>query len=55
MRDFVFFNPTKIIFGKNSFEYLDELLDTKMNILLVYGKNSIKKYGIYDKIVKILQ
>lgn len=42
--DFIFDNPTKIYFGKNSLSYLkDELNNYGKNILLVYGKGSIKK------------
>jgi len=54
--DFVFHNPTKIYFGKNSLDnLLDELNNYGPNILLVYGKNAIKKIGLYDKIIKILK
>lgn len=54
--DFNFYNPTKIYFGKNSLNNLKcELGNYGKNILLVYGKNSIKKIGLYDKVVEILK
>ena len=54
--DFEFCNPTKIYFGKNSLAKLNEELNNYgSNILLVYGGGSIKKYGLYDKVIKILK
>ncbi|MCR1897644.1 iron-containing alcohol dehydrogenase [Irregularibacter muris] len=52
MLDFNFQNETKIIFGKNSFDDLSkEISKWGRKVLLVYGGNSIKKNGIYDKVV----
>lgn len=54
--DFNYYNPTKIHFGKNALSYLSgELSEYGQNILLLYGKNSIKKIGLYDKITEILK
>lgn len=51
MKDFVFRNPTKIIFGKNSMNQIGENARKFGNkILLTYGKGSIKNNGIYDKV-----
>ena len=48
--DFTYYNPTKIYFGKNSLENLsDELANYGKNVLLMYGKGSVKKSGLYDK------
>ena len=42
--DFTYYNPTKIYFGKKSLENLEaELKNYGKNVLLVYGKNSIKQ------------
>lgn len=54
--NFTFCNPTKLYFGKNALDGLnDELPKYGKNVLLVYGGGSIKKNGIYDKVVKILK
>ncbi|MDO4755649.1 MAG: iron-containing alcohol dehydrogenase [Parabacteroides sp.] len=54
--DFTFYNPTKIHFGKDSMRKLpSELKNYGENVLLLYGKNSIKKTGLYDEVVKILK
>lgn len=54
--DFTYQNPTRIHFGKNAINKLaNELREYGPNILLVYGKTSIKKIGLYDQVMNILQ
>ncbi len=54
--NFTYCNPTKLYFGKDALSGLkDELPKYGDNVLLVYGGGSIKKNGIYDKVVKILK
>jgi alcohol dehydrogenase YqhD (iron-dependent ADH family) len=56
MQNFVFHNPTKIIFGKDTISSIgSESAVFGKNALLVYGQNSIKRNGIYDQVVKSLQ
>lgn len=53
--DFMYYNPTRIHFGKDSLSSLKEEIENfGETILLLYGKNSIKKIGLYDKVIKIL-
>ncbi len=54
MKNFSLEMRTKIYFGKNSIENLNNHIPDYNNILLVYGKGSIKKNGIYEDIYKIL-
>jgi len=55
MRDFVFHNPTKIIFGRHAiYELGRETARFGANVLLVYGQGSIKTNNIYDRVVKSL-
>ncbi|MBQ0105765.1 MAG: iron-containing alcohol dehydrogenase, partial [Armatimonadetes bacterium] len=50
-----FHNPTHLYFGENSLENLKkELPKYGKNILLSYGGGSIKKNGVYDKVIAIL-
>lgn len=52
----MYWNPTKLYFGKDSLNFLDEeLKNYGDNVLLVYGGGSIKKNGIYDKVIEILK
>lgn len=54
--NFTYSNPTKLYFGKDALDGLNaELPKYGKNVLLVYGSGSIKKNGIYDKVVKILK
>lgn len=54
--NFEFSNPTKLYFGKESLQYLNEELSKYgANIMLVYGGGSIKKNGIYNQVVAILK
>ena len=56
MRDFTYVIPTKILFGKNQIQNISgELASLGKKILLVYGRESIKKTGVYDSIISILQ
>ena len=53
--NFNYSNPTKLYFGKDSLNNLEtELSKYGKNVLLVYGSGSIKKNGIYDSVMDIL-
>ncbi|AKG04033.1 NADH-dependent alcohol dehydrogenase [Salimicrobium jeotgali] len=55
MKSFVFYNPTKLIFGKDQVKTLpDHLPAGTKNVLLVYGGGSIKKNGVYDDVMEQL-
>lgn len=55
MRNFTYYNPTKLIFGRGTVEKLrDEVPKYGKKVLLVYGGGSIKKNGLYDQVVGIL-
>jgi len=55
LHDFTYYNPTKIYFGKEAMGNLSsELNSYGENILLLYGRNSIKKIGLYDEVMKTL-
>ena len=56
MQNFVFHNPTKIIFGKETIHTIGaESAAFGKKALLVYGHSSIKKNSIYDQVVQSLQ
>lgn len=56
MNDFTFKNPTKLIFGRTSMEHLREEVNVLGNkVLLTYGGGSIKKNGIYAKVMESLK
>ncbi|MGB4458464.1 MAG: iron-containing alcohol dehydrogenase, partial [Defluviitoga tunisiensis] len=56
MNNFEWVCPTRIIFGKNTEERVGEFAKQYSNkILLHYGQGSIKKTGLYDKVVNSLK
>lgn len=55
-RDFIYKNPTTIYFGKESLNHLKkELANYGDTVMLAYGKGSIRKIGLYDQVISILQ
>lgn len=56
MENFVFHNPTKLVFGKGTVEHIGEYLkkDGIKKVLMLYGGGSIKKNGVYEKVVRSL-
>ena len=53
--NFSYCNPTKLYFGEDSLDCLrEELPKYGKNVMLVYGGGSIKRNGIYDQVVKLL-
>lgn len=56
MKDFYYYNPTKLSFGKDSVGFLGKLLSKEhKRILLHYGGGSIKRTGLYDQVMDILK
>lgn len=53
--EFMYCNPTRLYFGKESLGALrEELNQYGSTVLLCYGGGSIKKNGIYDQVIDIL-
>jgi alcohol dehydrogenase YqhD (iron-dependent ADH family) len=56
MQNFIFENPTKIIFGRGQISQTGaEVARFGRKVLLVYGRESIKKNGIYDQVISSLR
>ncbi len=56
MQNFIFENPTRIIFGKGTISRIGrEVKRFGSKVLLVYGQGSIKKNGVYDQVVASLR
>ena len=56
MNDFMYYNPTKIEFGRDKENSIGEYIKESNieSILLVYGTGSIKKNALYDRIIESL-
>lgn len=56
MNNFIFQNATKVYFGRGCVrEYLACLAKDASTVMLAYGGGSIKRNGIYDELLEILQ
>ena len=54
--NFVYYNPTKLYFGKDAQTHLEEAVEPfGENVLFTYGGGSIKKNGIYDEVMAALK
>ena len=54
--NFSYKNATKLYFGEESLNYLNEELPKYgKNVVLIYGGGSIRKNGIYDSVIAILK
>lgn len=55
MQNFIFENPTKIIFGQGQIKRIgQETARFGKKVLLVYGQGSVKKNGVYDQVMSSL-
>ncbi|MHC1681485.1 MAG: iron-containing alcohol dehydrogenase [Clostridiaceae bacterium] len=50
MFNFDFYNPTRIIFGKDRFDSINACVPAEATVLITYGGRSAKKNGIIDKV-----
>lgn len=54
MNNFMYYNPTEIVFGENSIKKLAQLMPEDARILITYGGESAKKYGTLDEVKQAL-
>ncbi|MGY0400806.1 iron-containing alcohol dehydrogenase [Carnobacterium jeotgali] len=52
--NFTYFNPTKVVFGKNQISTLDQLIPSNKKVLITYGGGSVKRFGTLDKVKQAL-
>ena len=50
MNNFIFQNPTKLVFGKGQIKKLSELIPDNVNLMLTFGGGSVTKNGVYDQV-----
>ena len=56
MQDFTYYAPTKVFFGRDKHKDIGKIVKSYGfdNIMLQYGKESIKKSGLYDEVMSSL-
>lgn len=55
MQNFIFSNPTKIVFGEGQIKEIANLIPANARVLVTYGGGSIKKNGVYEQVVNALE
>jgi NADP-dependent alcohol dehydrogenase len=55
MKNFIFQNTTKILFGKGSIAKLVHELPADKKIMITFGGGSVKKNGVYDQVIHALK
>ncbi|HBK31362.1 MAG TPA: alcohol dehydrogenase [Porphyromonadaceae bacterium] len=55
MKNFIFQNPTKLVFGKGQIAKLAELIPAGGTLMVTYGGGSVKKNGVYEQVAHALQ
>ena len=55
MKNFIFQNPTKLVFGKGQISKLTELIPTDVNLMITFGGGSVKKNGVYKQVTASLE
>ena len=53
--NFIYYNPTRIVFGSGSISKLNKLIPKKAKVMLLYGGGSIMKNGVYDQVIAALK
>ena len=54
MNNFIFRNPTKLLFGKEMISKLPEQISKDKRVMVTFGGGSVKKNGVYDQVIKAL-
>jgi len=55
MRNFIFKNPTEILFGRGMIAELGRRVPAQTPVLLLYGGGSIKRNGVYEQVKAALK
>lgn len=55
MNNFIFQNPTRLIFGKGMIAQLSKEIPADKRIMVTFGGGSVKGNGVYDQVVKALE
>jgi NADP-dependent alcohol dehydrogenase len=50
MLDFIFYNPTKIIFGRETIKLIAREIPVESKVMITYGGGSAKRHGVLDRV-----
>lgn len=55
MNNFIFCNPTKLVFGKGQIKEIKNLIPKNKNLMLTFGGGSVKENGVYNQVKDALK
>lgn len=55
MNNFVFYNPTKLIFGKGTIPGVANEIPKNKKIMITFGSGSVKNNGVYQQVIESLK
>ncbi len=55
MKNFIFQNPTKLVFGRGQIAKIPSLIPATARLMLTFGGGSVRRNGIYEQVVKALE
>lgn len=55
MNNFIYCNPTKLVFGKGMISKLPTLIPADARLMITFGGGSVRRNGVYDQIAKALE
>ena len=55
MKNFIFQNPTRLVFGKGQIAKLAELLPLDVKLMVTFGGGSVTRNGVYDQVKESLK
>lgn len=55
MNNFIYHNPTKLVFGRGQIARLGKLIPADKHVMITFGGGSVRRNGVYDQVVKALE
>lgn len=54
MKNFIYCNPTKLVFGRGMISKLASLIPADKRVMITFGGGSVRSNGVYDQVVEAL-
>ena len=55
MNNFIFYNPTRLLFGKGMINQLTQQIPADKRIMITFGVGSVKTNGVYEQVTQALE
>lgn len=55
MNNFIFYNPTRLLFGEGMISQLPQQIPADKRVMITFGGGSVKTNGVYEQVIKALE